>query len=85
MTFLLRCPGCGDREALEFSFGGEVREQPAPGADDRALAAYLYLRRNVAGPQEEWWFHRDGCRRWFLAVRDTTTNEVLRTDWPAGG
>src|SRR5205814_9391619 len=38
------------------------------------------FRRNVAGVQREWWNHRFGCRLWFLAERDTRTNEVLRTE-----
>jgi sarcosine oxidase subunit delta len=80
MTFLLPCPSCGPREALEFSYGGEVREAPAAG-DAQALARYLYVRENRAGPQREWWYHRDGCRRWFVATRDTRTNEVLETGW----
>jgi sarcosine oxidase delta subunit len=32
--------------------------------------------------QREWWFHRSGCRAWFIAERDTTTNEVLLTELP---
>ncbi len=42
-------------------------------------ARYLYFRRNVAGVQREWWFHRVGCERWFRAERDTRANEVLHT------
>ena len=30
----------------------------------------------------EWWFHRSGCRAWFVAERDTRTNEVLFTALP---
>jgi heterotetrameric sarcosine oxidase delta subunit len=45
-------------------------------------AQYLYLRRNEAGTQQEWWYHRAGCRRWFLGVRDTRSNEVTETFWP---
>src|SRR5215210_4117671 len=82
MTFLITCPNCGPREALEFSFGGETTRRPEPDARPRALASYLYFRRNVAGWQVEWWVHRDGCRRWFLAERHTGTNEIRRTYWP---
>ncbi|MDP9284093.1 MAG: sarcosine oxidase subunit delta [Actinomycetota bacterium] len=32
--------------------------------------------------QREWWYHRFGCELWFLADRDTRTNEVLRTELP---
>jgi sarcosine oxidase subunit delta len=42
----------------------------------------VYFRRNVAGVQREWWYHRFGCELWFLADRDTRTNEVLRTELP---
>ncbi len=34
----------------------------------------------VAGVQREWWFHRSGCRAWFVAERDTRTNEVKFTE-----
>jgi sarcosine oxidase subunit delta len=55
--------------------------------DLRELTSYLYFRRNVAGVQREWWYHRFGCETWFLAERDTRTNEVLETELaspPAG-
>jgi len=46
----------------------------------RELTSYIYFRRNVAGVQREWWYHRQGCEIWFQAERDTRTNEVLRTE-----
>jgi heterotetrameric sarcosine oxidase delta subunit len=48
----------------------------------RELSEYVYFRRNVAGVQREWWYHRFGCEVWFLAERDTRTNEVLKTELP---
>lgn len=48
----------------------------------RELNSYNYFRRNVAGVQREWWFHRSGCRAWFIAERNTNTNEVLFTARP---
>jgi len=66
----------------EFRWGGERSRRPAPGSDDATWTQYLYLRRNEAGTQEEWWYHRSGCRRWFLGVRDTRSNEVMETFWP---
>jgi len=80
---LLPCPNCGARNVSEFRFGGEVTKQPAPDETTPASwARYLYMRKNVLGVQREWWYHRAGCRRWFLAVRDTRSNEVARTFWP---
>ena len=48
----------------------------------RELGEYNYFRRNVAGVQREWWYHRSGCREWFLAERDTRSNHVLWTAPP---
>ncbi len=76
MSFLLTCPNCGEREVTDFSFGGEVVPRPSTKPSERDLNTYNYFRRNVAGVQREWWYHRSGCRAWFLADRDTTTNEV---------
>jgi heterotetrameric sarcosine oxidase delta subunit len=81
MSFLLECPSCGPREVTEFRYGGEVQRRPAPGSPQSTWAAYLYGRANVAGPEIAWWFHRDACRRWFQAERDTRTNVVARVGW----
>jgi heterotetrameric sarcosine oxidase delta subunit len=83
VTFLITCPVCGPREALEFSYGGETSRRPGPDAPEEDLAAYLFFRDNVDGWQTEWWLHRDGCRGWFLAERHTGTNEIRRT-WISG-
>jgi sarcosine oxidase delta subunit len=32
--------------------------------------------------QQEWWLHRSGCGEWFIAERDTRTNEVHWTAPP---
>jgi sarcosine oxidase, subunit delta len=83
VSFLLTCPNCGVREVTDFGFGGEVSVRPASRPDRRELNTYNYFRRNVAGVQREWWFHRAGCRVWFVAERDTRTNEVQWTALPA--
>ncbi len=80
MSFLLTCPHCGVREVTDFGFGGEVAKRPTGSPDRRELNAYNYFRRNVAGVQREWWYHRSGCREWFIAERDTRTNEVRSTE-----
>jgi sarcosine oxidase subunit delta len=68
----------------EFAYAGEVTSRPKESPSLRELTSYVYFRRNVAGVQREWWFHRYGCELWFLAERDTRTNEVLRVELPEG-
>jgi heterotetrameric sarcosine oxidase delta subunit len=70
------------REVTDFGFGGEVSARPKEAPSFRELNTYNYFRRNVAGVQREWWFHRSGCRAWFVAERDTRTNEVKFTALP---
>ena len=60
----------------EFGYRGEVTSRPAGPPSLRELTDYLYVRANVAGPQREWWHHRHGCGAWFVAERDTRTNEI---------
>ncbi|MCH8222863.1 MAG: sarcosine oxidase subunit delta [Chloroflexi bacterium] len=79
---MLNCPNCGQRNVYDFRFGGEVLARPEPGATNDELTAYLYSRENADGPQREWWIHSLGCRKWFIAVRNTHTNEVIETAWP---
>lgn len=64
----------------EFTCAGEVTVRPQGSPSLRELTSYLYFRRNVAGVQREWWYHRLGCEIWFQAERDTRTNEVLSTE-----
>jgi heterotetrameric sarcosine oxidase delta subunit len=85
MSFTLTCPNCGPREVTDFAFGGEVTTRPRSRPTMRELNDYNYFRHNVAGVQREWWYHRSGCREWFLAERDTRTNEVLSVSLPEGG
>lgn len=82
MSFLLNCPVCGVREVTDFGYGGEIVPRPKQKPTKRELNVYNYFRRNVAGAQREWWNHRSGCRTWFIAERDTTTNRVLWTALP---
>ena len=82
MSFLLTCPACGPRDVYEFRYGGEVLTRPAPGSEAQVWADYMYSRTNVAGTERAGWFHKDGCRRWFHAHRDTRDNTVSLTEWP---
>ncbi len=82
MSFLLPCPNCGPREVEEFHCAGETTVRPTGTPTLRELTAYLYLRRNIAGVHREWWFHRAGCQAWFVAERDTRTNDVVSSSLP---
>ena len=82
MAFLVNCPNCGDRNVYEFRFGGEIVRRPEPSDDTTVWMKYFYARRNTAGEQREWWYHSLGCRRWFVAERDTRTNAIGSTRWP---
>jgi sarcosine oxidase subunit delta len=82
MSFLLPCPYWGPLDVNEFAYAGEVTRRPREAPSLRELTTYVYFRENVAGVQREWWYHRFGCELWFLAERDTRTNEVLKTELP---
>jgi heterotetrameric sarcosine oxidase delta subunit len=78
MTLKVTCPNCGPRYTTEFWFGGELVPHATPAAPGveplRADFERVWLRVNFAGVQTERWFHHAGCRRWFVAQRDTRTN-----------
>lgn len=75
MAYTITCPICGKRDLYEFRFGNEEK---GPEPDQEGLTPQEYnqavrLHRAVAGPQKEWWCHKDGCGIWFTVWRDTTT------------
>ena len=82
MSMLVECPNCGPREIAELRCAGEVTHRPKDTPTVRELNEYIYFRANEAGVQREWWFCR-ACEDWFLAERNTVTNEVLKTWLPA--
>jgi sarcosine oxidase subunit alpha/sarcosine oxidase subunit delta len=74
------CPWCGDRDEIEFAFGGEAHvHHPAdPEAlSDEDWARYVFVRANPGGMWTERWCHTAGCRRWFDLGRDTTTQAIV--------
>jgi heterotetrameric sarcosine oxidase delta subunit len=75
---LIPCPWCGNRDEVEFRYGGEAHISRAdPAADDAAWADYLYMRDNPKGLIAERWVHQAGCRRWFNLLRDTVTHRIV--------
>ena len=77
----LNCPLNGPRNIAEFAYGGEVKQMPAPGAEARDWAAYVFIEKNTRGVVREWWIHLP-TSYWFIAERNTETNEVVST-YPA--
>ncbi len=77
---MIKCPWCGPREEVEFHYGGQAHvaypDNPTDLTDEQ-WARFVFFRDNAKGPFEERWTHSAGCRRWFNAVRDTTTYEFL--------
>lgn len=76
--FEIKCPWCGARDELEFTYGGESHmARPDPEAtDDAGWAVYLYDRSNTKGVFRERWRHTFGCGQWFNVARDTATHDI---------
>jgi sarcosine oxidase, subunit delta len=81
-VLIIDCPYCGERDETEFSYGGEAgiaRPQHPETLTDAEWADYLFMRANTRGAHRELWNHAQGCRRWFVAVRDTVTYRFSET------
>ena len=77
---LIPCPWCGPRDETEFRYGGQahIARPAAPDElSDGEWAQYVFFRENPSGPFAERWSHSAGCRRWFNAVRDTRSHDLL--------
>jgi sarcosine oxidase subunit delta len=75
----IRCPHCGERPNDEFTYLGDASvTRPDPAAADAKdeFYNYAYIRRNVAGPTQELWYHQAGCHAWLVVTRDTRTHEI---------
>lgn len=76
---IIHCPINGPRPEQEFAYGGRYRPMPNPDtADDVAWASYLYHLDGSPGVVKEWWYHV-ASGTWFIAERNTGTDEFLRT------
>ena len=74
----IACPYCGERDELEFAFGGPAHiARPSPEVDDSTWSEYLFIRTNPLGVHLERWLHAYGCGQWFNVARNTTTHQVL--------
>jgi heterotetrameric sarcosine oxidase delta subunit len=80
---IVPCPWCGPRDASDMRYVGESRPRPDPSTvSPEEWRRYLYLRSNPAGVVTETWQCR-GCRRYFVAERDTVTNRFVTSRPPA--
>jgi sarcosine oxidase subunit delta len=78
----MTCPLNGPRNISEFAYGGPVVAEPDPAAcTDGEWTDSLFMDDNPAGRVREWWCHLPTAT-WFIAERDTVTDEILKT-YPA--
>ena len=83
---LIKCPHCGERPETEFRCGGEAhlaRPMDPSALDDGEWSEFLFYRKNIKGVLAERWNHVHGCQRWFNAIRNSVTDEILAT-YPNG-
>ncbi|MFQ5755639.1 MAG: sarcosine oxidase subunit delta [Acidiferrobacterales bacterium] len=79
---IMPCPLNGPRNILEFACFGEVKQMPDPNTcADAVWAEHVWFSDNPAGVVREWWCHVPS-NYWFIAERNTVTDEILRT-YPA--
>ncbi len=79
---ILNCPLNGPRNISEFAYGGEVETHPDPHAcSDAEWTDFVFFERNAASVVREWWCHVPSAS-WFIAERDTVSDEIVRT-YPA--
>ena len=77
---LIPCPWCGPRDETEFRCGGQahiVRPADSERLSDAQWADYVFMRDNPKGLFAERWQHAAGCRRWFNAIRNTVTHDIV--------
>lgn len=76
---IMTCPINGPRSITEFTYGGELRLMPDPQtASDDVWADYVFNRSGMSAIKQEWWCHTPS-NTWFIAERNTQTDEILRT------
>ena len=75
----IACPWCGEREEMEFSYGGQAHiayPKDPHALSDEEWAQFVFMRDNPTGLFLERWAHSQGCRRWFNVARHTVTHEI---------
>lgn len=82
---IMTCPINGPRPVSEFIYQGEFKHMPDPElASDEQWANYVFNKSGSAAVKHEWWYHSPSGV-WFIAQRDTATDNILSTflyaDW----
>ena len=79
---IMPCPLNGPRNIQEFICAGPVEPHPDPNrCSDHEWTEFVWMEENLAGVVREWWCHA-ATSYWFIAERDTVTDEILAT-YPA--
>ncbi|MCX8995928.1 sarcosine oxidase subunit delta [Rhizobiaceae bacterium BDR2-2] len=78
---ILNCPINGPRNINEFQCFGPVKDEAPETAE--SIVSRIFHAANPAGPLVEWWRHTPS-NTFFLAERNTLTDEIIRTWLPAG-
>ena len=79
---IMPCPLNGPRNIQEFICAGPVEAQPDPNrCTDDEWSTFVWMEENRAGVVREWWCHA-ATSYWFIAERNTVTDEILAT-YPA--
>ena len=80
---LIHCPLNGPRNISEFIYGGELHAMPdVRNSTSREWADYVFFHDNYADVVMEWWCHAP-TSYWFLAKRNTVTDEIVQTFAPS--
>ena len=70
-----------DDELVHNTHGGEAhvaRPKDPDQVNDREWSEYVFVRANPKGIYYERWVHTHGCKKLFNAIRDTSTDEILK-------
>ena len=79
---IMPCPLNGPRNIQEFICAGMVEPHPDPNrCSDEEWTEFVWMEENRAGVVREWWCHV-ATAYWFIAERNTVTDEILAT-YPA--
>jgi sarcosine oxidase, subunit delta len=74
-VILIECPNCGPRVSGEYSFLGDITEQPPTEPHDiEAWRRYLYFSENSPSWTHERWIHSHGCNAVIELRRHRTSN-----------